>query len=255
MDSTHNVRLSAYEGPLDMLLRLIERAEIDIYDIPIAELTDQYMEAVRDLPHDMENISEFIVMAATLLEIKSRMLLPRPPKAAGDEEDPREALVRRLLEHQVCQGIAAKLRGFPSPGQQLVRDADPALIDRFAIPGPGPVLTDVSLDDLWQLFSDAMLRQESRIDREHAGYGTMPRERFTVAATIARLRDYLRINGRFALSGVLNECINRGEMVVTFLALLEMVRQGLVRVKQDRLFKEIWCEPEQPAGDGVSDKG
>jgi segregation and condensation protein A len=236
-----DVKLETYEGPLHLLLRLIERAEINIHDIPIAELTEQYLEAIKDLPADMENISDFIVMAATLLEIKSRMLLPKPPQPETDEDDPRDALVRRLLEVKHCRDIAAELQRFPAPGQRLVRAGEAGLVSRYAVPVPGAVLTDVEIDSLWELFSEVMSRREARKDPVRAGYGDMPRERFTVTAAIAGLRGRLQAHGQFKLSDVLEECVNRGEMVVTFLALLEMIRQGLVRVRQDRLFREVWC--------------
>jgi segregation and condensation protein A len=220
---------------------LRERAEINIYDIPIADLTDQYMEAIKDLPMDMESTSEFVLMAATLLEIKSRMLLPKPPKPEENEEDPRDALVRRLLEYKHCQEIAGRLQLFPSPGQRLKRDGETDLIDRFAIPEQSFVLDDVDLSLLWQLFNDVINRRESRIDVVRADYGDMPRERFTVTEKIARLQDYLQTHGRFYLSQILEECVNRREMVVTFLALLEMIRRGLMQVRQDKMFKEIFC--------------
>jgi segregation and condensation protein A len=235
-------KLSAYEGPLDLLLRLIERAELNIYDIPIAQLTDQYLDAIKDLPMDMANISEFIVMAATLLEIKSRMLLPKPPKPQADEEeDPRDALVRRLLEYKQCQDLAAKLSGITAPGTRVTRGGDAELLNRFAVPEAESVLGGIPLDDLWQLFAQMVARQASRKDPVRADYGDMPREKYTVTATIARLRELLKAQGQFKLSDLLSACVNKREMVVTFLAMLEMIRQGNIQVKQDRLFKEIYC--------------
>jgi segregation and condensation protein A len=113
---------------------------------------------------------------------------------------------------------------------------------QFAVPSDAePVLGDIALDDLWQLFSEIIARQEARKDPVRADYGDMPRERFTVTATITRLREHLQARGGFKLSEILAVCANKREMVVTFLAMLELIRQGDIKVKQDRLFKEIYC--------------
>ena len=105
------VKLQVFEGPLDLLLHLIEKNKIDIYDIPIAQITDQYMEYIRDMQEqDLNVMSEFMVMAATLLDIKCRMLLPREVKEDGEEEDPREELVRQLLEYKMYKYMSYELR-------------------------------------------------------------------------------------------------------------------------------------------------
>ena len=236
------VKLQAYEGPLDLLLQLIAKNEINIYDIPIAQLTDQYLEAIKELPRaprrdEMERVSEFLVMAATLLEIKSRMLLPRPPKAV-EEEDPRDALVRRLLEYKKCQSVADALRALPSPGERLAGGGE-----ELPFPEPAPETLDgVSLAGLWYAFSEIMRRCERKIDHSRAGYGDMPRERFTVAEKVSQIIERLRGAAGFSLSELFKECVSRGEMVVTFIALLEAIRMGLVLVKQRGVFNEVTCE-------------
>jgi segregation and condensation protein A len=232
-----DVKLPAYEGPLDLLLRLIERNEIDIYNIPISLLADQYMEEI--MGSGMEQISEFLVMAATLLEIKSRMLLPKPPAANDEpEEDPRDALVRKLLEYQRCQKLAEKLQGI-APGERLIREGEAALLESFSKRRPEDLLSGVPLDALFKVFTEVMLRRESRTDSVRAGYGDLPRERFTVAEKAAYILNRLKMGGGLNLIALFEECESRSEMVTTFLALLELIRQGRTTVRQETAFKDI----------------
>jgi segregation and condensation protein A len=249
-----DVRLAAYEGPLDLLLRLITRNEIDIYDIPIAELTAQYLEEIKALPFaaneggdgvikpDMDGMSEFLVMAATLLEIKSQLLLPRPkPPEETETEDPREALVQKLLAYQLAQALANQLHGLTPPGERLTGAGEPHLAREAD--DASPVLDGIGMDDLWDMFAEIMQRQNARINPNSAGYGEMLRERFTVQEKIALIRHMLKQRqGPVRLSALLSRCRSRREMVVTFLAVLEMMRRGLLKAHQDRDFADINCE-------------
>jgi segregation and condensation protein A len=237
------VKLTNYEGPLDLLLRLIARNEMDIFDIPIAALTAQYLEEIAALPPEMDNLSEFLVMAATLLEIKSQMLLPKPkPVENVEEEDPREALVQKLLAYQLAQTLAAKLNSLTPPGGKLTGAGETELAAEAEAP---PVLEGVSAKDLWEMFNDIMLRRAARTDTQHANYGEMPRERFTIPEKISYIKRLLRL-GKVFLSALLEECRTRREMVVTFLALLEMMRRGMVSAHQEKDFDDITCEAAMP---------
>jgi len=233
------VKLAVYAGPLDLLLRLIARNEMDIFDIPIAELTEQYLHEIKD-SHQMDNLSEFLVMAATLLEIKSQMLLPKPkPVDEIDDVDPREALVQRLLAYQLAQRLAQQLHSLTPPGDKLTGTGELWLAQE-AEDAPS-VLEGVSVGDLLEAFTEMMRRRESRTDTQRAGYGQMPRERFTVTEKIAYIRHMLK-EGRVRLSALLIECKTRGEMITTFLALLEMIRRGMLKAHQDMDFADISCE-------------
>jgi segregation and condensation protein A len=233
----HDVKLPAYEGPLDLLLRLIEKNEIDIYNIPIALLAAQYIDEIKG--RDMEQMSEFLVMAATLLEIKSRMLLPKPPAPVGEqEEDPRDALVRKLIEYQHCQTLASKLQGI-APGERLIRDGEAALLQSFSKHHPEDILNGVPLDALFAVFTDVMLRRESRRDEVRGGYGDVPREKYTIAEKAAYILNALRNRAGLGLRELFEECETRGEMVVTFLALLELIRQGRAAISQEHAFEDI----------------
>lgn len=238
------VKLDAFEGPLALLMHLIERSEIDIYDIPIAELTDQYMAVIKTYPGDMDGMSEFILMAATLLEIKSRMLLPKPPSPSDEEgEDPRETLVRKLLEYKRCQTLAEHLKSNTAPGMRVVRAGERK--SYHSVPGTDVLMGDVSLEMLQQLFTEVIRRRELRIDHVRAHYGDMPRERFTMEEKIVHIERYLKRRGRFSLTELFEACATRGEMVVTFLALLELIRVGKLRVKQNKAFGDIDCETRE----------
>jgi len=239
-------KLDTFEGPLDLLLRLIQRSEIDIYDIPISKLTAQYLEVVAKFPPNMEQLSEFLVMAATLLEIKSRMLLPRPKtQGNGNEneepEDPREALVRKLLAYQHAQAIAKELSNLTPVGDRITGTGDRDLIKQIQSTAKDyqPVMDLISLSELMEIFTDVMARRESRRDTIRAGYGEMPRERFTLTEKVQYMRQILNKNGELKLQALFLLCQSKDEMVVTFLAVLEMVRRGMARANQVSSFAEV----------------
>jgi segregation and condensation protein A len=231
------IRLEAFEGPFELLFHLIEKNEIDIYDIPMTVLTQQYLDAIRGLPPDMEGMSEFLVMAATLLEIKSRMLLPRPQQPDEEGEDPRDALVRRLVAYRQAQGLAETLKSYEDAGKRLFRQPEAS----FAPPArrPREWLLSVSLDSIMEAFDEAMRRQELRVDRVHHRFGEVPRDRFTVEQKIASLSIRLRNRETLRLSLLFDECETRSECVVVFLALLEMMWLGLCRARQSASFAEV----------------
>ncbi|MCL2358062.1 MAG: segregation/condensation protein A [Defluviitaleaceae bacterium] len=232
-------KLEKFEGPLDLLLKLIQRAEIDIHDIPISQITAEYMEVVAKLPPDMEQMSEFLVMAATLLEIKARMLLPRP-KTDEPEEDPREALAQQLLAYQQAQELAARLGQLTPVGERLTGAGDPAamaaLLDAVAYQ---PVMDLVSLEQMAGIFTDIMRRKSDKLDVVRAGYGEMPKEKFTIDDKISFIKHALGERSRIALSSLFENCRSRHEMIVTFLALLEMVRRGFALARQDHSFEDV----------------
>ena len=238
------VKLEAFEGPLDLLLQLIRRSQIDIYDIPIARVTAEYLETIANLPPDMGEMSEFLVMAATLLEIKSKMLLPRPKIEGEPVEDPREALARRLLVYQQTQVIAAKLGGLNPIGEWLTGSGERELLEQLAGDISGqPVMDLVSLPQLADIFENIMRRCAGRIDTVRAGYGEMPRERFTVPEKVKYIIKTLQNRGRLSLSSLFLRCHSKGEMIVTFLALLEMVRCGMINAVQPNAFGDVEVSP------------
>ncbi|MGH9536077.1 MAG: segregation and condensation protein A [Terriglobales bacterium] len=228
-----------YDGPLDLLLDLIRKQDVDIYDIPIARLTGQYLAYLEgpDGIHggmDVEVAAEFLLMAATLIHIKSKLLLPATPALPGEapEEDPRQELVARLLEYEKFQQAAAMLRE-----RQLIEDASwrqPGIREFRGAEAPEPDLA-VGIYDLAQAFQRVLRRLEERPTLEIAG------AEVTVAEMVARLEAWLAAsNGPLRLQAVLGRAVNRRALVACFLALLEMVRRGDVQLRQERVMGDIW---------------
>ncbi|MCL2421077.1 MAG: segregation/condensation protein A [Defluviitaleaceae bacterium] len=235
----HHIQLETFEGPLDLLFHLIEKNEIDLYDIPMAQLTQQYLEAIRKLPPGMEELSEFLVMAATLLEIKSRMLLPRYKAEDAEKEDPREALVRQLIAYKHCQELAAALKSYETSGQRHFKPPEFPLMENVITHTPDEWLDEVTPDRLWQVFADVMQRQALKVDTVRSKFGTVPREQHSIADKIKYIEAYLKDRRRAHLSDLFAACHTRNECIATFLALLEMMKIHQVTVRQDNVFGEV----------------
>jgi segregation and condensation protein A len=229
--ATVTVKLERFEGPLDLLLHLIKRDEIDIYDIPIARITQQYLaylELMRAL--DLEVAGEFLVMAATLMRIKARMLLPQPAVGAEEDEgDPREELVQRLIEYREFKEAASTLKLREEDRRQLFERGMVPAEEEF---GPRP-LAPATLFDLL----DALNRVLSRVP-EAAVYEVQA-EVFDVEERIAALAAALAERGALLFSELMLRCRVRAEMIVTFIALLELIRLGQAHVIQHQTFGEI----------------
>jgi segregation and condensation protein A len=224
---------NVYEGPLDLLLDLIRKQNIDIYDIPIANITAQYLAYVEKLRElDVNVAADFIYMAAVLIHIKSKMLLPRDPSAASEEqEDPRTELVNRLLEHEKFKSAAQMLMQ-----KQQIEDAvrsNPALKDFLDAEGTEPEIA-ADVIDLVKTFQQVLDRARNRpmlqVDEE--------------AVTVGQMIDYLRrrlaLEERpIRLKQLLRNIESRQTLVCMFLALLELVRLQAIQLRQDRLFGEI----------------
>jgi segregation and condensation protein A len=235
------VHLQVFEGPLDLLLHLIRKHEVNIYDIPIALVTQQYLDYLGLMQElNLDVVGEFLVMAATLIHIKSRMLLPRPDPAQEDEEDPREALVRRLLEHQRFKAAAELLheREIQRSAQWLRPD------DRVTdVVGEAPEPeVEVDLFSLMAAFRQVLdrARQRPRV--------LLPPEQLPIETRIDQLLARLSTTEACGFEELFADVQTRGGMIVTFLALLEMIRLKLVRVFQQANFGPIRVyKREKPA--------
>jgi segregation and condensation protein A len=252
------VRLDNYEGPLDLLLHLIKKNEVNIYDIPIAIITAQYLDTIQLMQElDLDVAGEYLVMAATLIHIKSKMLLPRPETAAGvdgEEEDPRDALVRRLLEHQKFKAAAGLLHE-----REQVRSAQWQLPDEriAAIAGDGyePEL-EVDLFSLLAAFQAVVQRAKLRPKV------LLPPEQLPVEVRIDQLLARLSETEACGFEDLFADVGDRGGLIVTFLALLEMIRLQLVRVFQAGSFGPIRvykrprpADAPHPIGDPEAHRG
>lgn len=230
---SYAVKIDAFEGPLDLLIHLIKKNEVNIYDIPVALITAQYLEyleVMREL--DLDVAGEFLVLAATLIHIKSRMLLPRPdPTQEDPDEDPREALVRRLLEHQRYRQAAELLHE-----RETLREAQWQRPDGVVAQVAGeeyePEL-EVDLFSLVAAFKAVLERANQRPKVK------LPVEQIPIETRIAQLLGRLSETEACGFEDLFDDVSSKGDMIVTFLALLEMIRLRLVRVFQAGSFGPI----------------
>lgn len=249
------VKLDSFSGPLDLLYHLIEKNEIDIYDIPIAELTDQYIEFIsREENKNMDGMSEFVVMAASLIEIKSRMLLPKP-QTEEPEEDPREELVQKLIEYKKFKNVTEVLaKRSEEAAHILFREPDiiiPELMKRDELPVE-ECLKGLTMDDLYMAFRDVMIRKEKKVDRVRSGFKSVRHDNFTVDEKIISLRSVLKVSPKIRFYEMFSKDTSREEILVTFLALLELIRRHNVSVEQDDTFGEIFISAENMTDENES---
>ncbi|KJS47782.1 ScpA family protein [Desulfosporosinus sp. BICA1-9] len=239
------VKLPAYQGPLDLLLTLIQQEKVDIYDIPIARIADQFVEAIRQLGSmDMEVTTEFLVLAAQLLYIKSRELLPKPPKTAQtevEEEDLRQELVERLIAYRTFKQAAQLFEKLDtSSGRSYFREVN--VEDLLSEVPPEDPLKGIVFDNLWQAFCRVIERAEKGEEIRHVKPDEIAIER--VLADVLR-RVLLHPKGiRFYQ---LMRIGSRMEMVVSFLALLELLKSGKIRAEQPSQLSDIMMFPTAKA--------
>jgi len=234
MEVDYKVKLEIFEGPLDLLLYLIKRDEIDIYDISIERITRQYLEylqAFKELKIDIAG--EFVVMAAKLIYLKSRSLLPldqQPPEEDADEDDPRWDLIRQLIEYKKFKEAAAQLHDRALEQERIfVRNGGSAQISDAPLP-----LHEVGIFQLIYAFREVIKRVEAREDLQEI-FG----ERFTVSEKIEKILERVGDGASVRFSELFGQIASRVEIVVTFLALLELIRLNQVRVLQRKMFDEI----------------
>lgn len=245
-------KLETFEGPLDLLLHLIEKNKINIYDIPIVEITDQYLEYVNHMDkQDLNLVSEFLVMAATLLEIKSKMLLPADVNEEGEEEDPRAELVARLLEYKAFRFMALELGDREVMAQKhLYKDPTiPKEVIRYEPPVDLDGLLDgLTLAKLQAVFKSVMKRQEDKVDPIRSKFGNIKKESVSLETKITSVMAYARIHRTFSFRALLEAQTGRLEVVVTFLAVLELMKIGKIHLSQEAVFADMYIETLEPVG-------
>jgi segregation and condensation protein A len=234
METDYKVKLEVFEGPLDLLLYLIKRDEIDIYDISIERITRQYLEylqAFKELKIDIAG--EFVVMAANLIYLKSRSLLPldqQPPEEDAEEDDPRWDLIRQLIEYKKFKEAASQLHDRALDQERIfTRDGGSVAVSDAPLP-----LHEVGIFQLIHAFQEVIKRVEAREDLQEI-FG----ERFSVSDKIEKILERVGSGTPVRFSELFGQIVSRLEIVVTFLALLELIRLNQVRALQPKMFDEI----------------
>ena len=240
------VKLQVFEGPLDLLLHLIDKNKVNIYDIPIVEITQQYLDYIHEMQkEDLNVMSEFMVMAATLIDIKCRMLLPKEVNEEGEEEDPRAELVQQLLEYKMYKYMSYELR-------ERMNEAAKTFYKKSSIPKEvleyeQPVDTDGILDGLTlgrlnEIFQNVMRRREDKIDPIRSKFGQIEKEEVSLPDKLDYVELYARKHKKFSIRDLLQKQCSKTQIVVTFLAILELMKSGIIRIHQEQIFDDIQIE-------------
>lgn len=238
-----DVRLQVFEGPLDLLLHLIEKNKVNIYDIPIVTITEQYLDYVNNMQeNDLDVMSEFLVMAATLISIKAKMLLPKLPEEEEEEDDPREELVRRLLEYKMYKFAAAELK-------DMELDASKSLYKKASIPkeiknykeeiDPATLVDGLTLDKLNEIFKSIMRKQVDKVDPIRSKFGNIEKEEVNIEEKMASIREEVKGLKGISFRTLLEMQASKINIIVTFMAILELMKVGAITIKQDDLFDDI----------------
>jgi len=225
-----DIHLDNFDGPLDLLIHLIDVNQMDIYDIPIAEITRQYLAFLEDAKEmDLEIASEFLVMAATLLSIKAKMLLPKT-KPQEEEEDPREELVQQLLEYKFYKNMAEVLKENAAiAGEEQFRSIDVEELSKSFPPG-NPV-KDLSLNDLWSAFQQVLLHI-----KEEPPLLVIAKEDYDVEKMMDSLLEVLKNNDAVEFSSLFSMHDTKRKVISVFLAILELYKLGAILLRQEETF-------------------
>ncbi len=240
------VKLEVFEGPLDLLLHLIDKNKVDIYDIPIVEITQQYLDYIRQMENeDMNVMSEFLVMAATLIDIKCRMLLPKEVNEEGEEEDPRAELVQKLLEYKMYKYMSMELKDRQvDAARNLFREQKlPKEVAAYRPPlDYEELIGDTTLVKLQEIFRSVIRRQEDKIDPIRSKYGKIEKEEIDMEAKALFVEAYIMEHKKISFRKLLEKEKSRMEVIVTFLIMLEMMKVGKITISQEEIFGDILIE-------------
>lgn len=243
MDNKLEFKLNDFEGPLDLLLHLIEKNKYSIFDIPIVDITEQYLDYVNAMQEeDLDIMSEFLVMAATLISIKAKMLLPKQEEEEEEEEDPRAELVRRLLEYKMYKYASIELK-------DMELDAGKNYYKQPSIPkevleykeeiDPADVIGDVTLNKLNEIFKDIMKRTIDRVDPIRSKFGTIEKEEVRIEDKMEEIKSSMKGLKGINFRTLLEAQASKINVIVTFLAILELMKISEITVRQDELFGDI----------------
>lgn len=240
------IKLQVFEGPLDLLLHLLEKNKVNIYDIPIVEITNQYMEYIAQMKRqDLNVMSEFLVMAATLIDIKSRMLLPKQEEAEEEAEDPRAELVQQLLEYKMYKCMAYELRDRQMDAERVLFK-EPTIPEEVAV-YEEPVnleelVADMNLSKLNDIFKSIMRKQVDKVDPIRSKFGKIEKEEVSLSDRMSYLEEYCLTHNKFSFRSLLEAQHGKMEVIVTFLAILELMKVGKIFISQENTFDDILIE-------------
>ncbi len=250
----YKVILDTFEGPMDLLLHLIEKSQIDIYDIPINEITEQYLDYLAKMGDmDLEITSEFLIMAATLLEIKSKMLLPIPKNEYEPEQlemeqiDPRSELVRSLVEYRKYKYASSKLRDFEEIQSKVYYKPKE---DLSSFDNDDSDIIEMDLDKLVLVFKNLMLK--GKIKEKTLELNEIERDDYTLEECIKKIKNKLKKNKVIRFYELFNCNTTRNEIISIFLSLLELVKSKYIVIYQKRNFDEIFIRRLKEEGDGIN---
>ena len=243
MDEKLEFKINQFEGPLDLLLHLIDKNKFNIFDIPIVEITEQYLDYLNRMQEEnLDVMSEFLVMAATLISIKAKMLLPREEKEEEEEEDPRAELVRRLLEYKMYKYASLELKDMNlDAGKNYYK---PATIPKEVLEykeeiDPAEVIGDVTLAKLNEIFTQVMKRTVDRVDLVRSKIGTIEKDEVRIEDKMDDIRASIRGLKGINFKTLLEIQATKINIIVTFMAILELMKVGDITIRQDELFGDI----------------
>ena len=227
------IKLEVFEGPLDLLMHLIEKNKIDIYDIPIVEITDQYMEYI----HAMEREDLGI--------IKCRMLLPKEVNEDGEEEDPRAELVEKLLEYKMYKFMSYELKDKMDEAANSFFKG-PTIPKEVAVyrepVDTSQLLAGLTLEKLNAIYKSIIRRQENKLDPIRSKFGTIEKEEVSLSEKMLEMKEFARTHKKFSFRNLLESQCSRVQVIVTFLSVLELMKMGHIQVEQKELFDDISIE-------------
>lgn len=239
------IKLDIFQGPFDLLLKLIDKNKIDIYNIPISKLTDDYLSYIKNMEKtDLEEASEFIIMASILLEIKSKMLLPKEKDIETEEEiDPREELVKKLIEYKKYKIIAKKLSETEVFLEKVVfKPADKTTLNAIKQPQDlklDELLEGIDLNTLYNIFESVLKRKDEKTDKIRSNFKSVTKALYNINDKINYIKDLIFLENKISFNKIFEESNSKVEIVVTFLAVLELIKSKDIKVLQDNIFGEI----------------
>ncbi len=238
-----NLKLDVFEGPLDLLLHLIEKNKFNIFDIPIVEITEQYLDYLDKMKQeDIDVMSDFLVMAATLISIKSKMLLPKEEDPEEEEEDPRSELVKSLLEYKMYKYASTELKdlSIDAAGSYFKSESIPAEVKQIKEEvDPQELLQDVTMQKLNEIFKTLLKREIDRVDPVRSKFGTITREEIRLEDKMVEIRNEIKGLRSINFRTLLGSKRGKINLIVSFLAILELMKSGVLIIRQEEMFGDI----------------